>query len=275
MDEAPGFSVDQPGFRGSLGELAHALRSHALPPSELDLYQLVRSYLAHFDEVAERDLELATEALPRVAQVIELKVRLLLPRPPRQEPEEEGEALDDALAAVALLEELEEAIDFLRRRRDERRLVLPARAPRPEYPRPERPVRAAAGDLARLAGRYRLGSYFELAVERLTLAGAMRRVMAALRKWTRGRLFALAGAEDWPSQTVAFAALLELVKQDRVRARQEAAYGPIELERGARVDDPDDGSESGDRPAEGSRRWAAGAAEGVAAAALRGDGAEG
>lgn len=243
MADVPAFTVEQEHFRGSLGELAQALRSGALAPRRVDLYRLVRDYLTYFDALAERDLELASEALPRVAQIIELKVRLLLPRPPRADGDEEVETLDEALSAVALLEELEEAVQFLRLRREERRLVLPARAPRPEYPRPERPLRARPADLARLAGRYRVGNYFEVALERLTLAGAMRRMMGALRVAGRGWLFELADATDWSSRTIGFAALMELVRQGRARAEQEGAYAPILVERGPRADAPTDGSD--------------------------------
>lgn len=261
MAEATTFTVEQEHFTGSLGELAHALRSGALPPGRLDLYRLVRDYLTHFEALAEVDLELASEALPRVAQVVELKVRLLLPRPPREDEASEEDALEETLSAVALLEELEEAVRFLRLRRDERRLVLPARAPRPDYPRPERPLRASPGDLARLAARYRAGAYFELALERLTLAGAMRRLMAALGRRGRGLLFELADARDWPARTVSFAALLELVRQGRVRARQDGAYGPLTVERGPRADAPPDGSDHEGVPGgAGEHRWVAPAA---------------
>jgi len=237
------FTVEQEHFTGTVGELAHALRTGSLTPFALDLYRLVRDYLTYFEALADVDLELASEALPRVAQVVELKVRLLLPRPPREAEESEQEALEETLSAVALLEELDEAVRFLRLRREERRLVLPAHAPRPDYPRPERPLRASAGDLARMAARYRAGNYFELALERLTLAGAMRQVMAALRRVGRGRLFDLAEARDWPSRTVSFAALLELVRQGRARAHQDEPYGMLTVERGPHADAPPDGSD--------------------------------
>lgn len=224
-------------------ELAQALRGGDLAPQRLDLYRLVRDFLSHFEALAESDLELASEALPRVAQIIELKVRLLLPRPPRDDDADDEAALDEALATVAMLGELEEAVRFLRWRREERRLVLPARAPRPDYPRPERPVRARASDLARLAGRYRVGSYFELALERLTLAGAMRRLAGALRSARRGWLDDLAEARDWPSRTVSFAALMELLRQGRARAEQAGAFTPILVEVGPRADAPPDGSD--------------------------------
>lgn len=250
MTDGTGFVVEQEHFRGSLAELAQALRLRSLAPEQLDLYKLVRAYLAYFEVLAATDLELATEALPGIAKVIELKLRLLLPRPPRGPDDEAGtEALDEALSAVAQLEELEAAILFLKERRQERRIMMPAHTPRPAYPRAARPVRTSPGDLARLAGRYRLGGYFELAVERLTLAGAMRRVMAALRRRGAGPLFALVDATDWPARTVNFGALLELVKQDRITAEQACAYGPIYVARGRMADAPSDGSDVESAPA--------------------------
>lgn len=261
MADPTTFTVDQEHFQGSLGELAHALRSGALQPAHLDLYRLVRDFLGFFESLAEVDLELASEALPRVAQVVELKVRLLLPRPSRDAEDDEEAVLEEALSAVALLEELEEAVRFLRLRRDERRLVLPARAPRPDYPRPERPLRASPGDLARLAARYRVGSYFELALERLTLAGAMRRVMAALKRVGRGALFELADARDWASRSVSFAALMELIRQGRVRAHQGTPFGALTVELGPQADAPPDGSDADAvRPAADAREPALAAA---------------
>lgn len=220
--------VEQTHFSGSVGELAHALRTQALTPIQVDLYQLVRAYLSYFEAHVGSDMELATEALPRLAQVIELKLRLLLPRPPADsEDEDEAVLLEEALAAVELLEELEEAIIFLRRRREERRFLVPARAPRPDYPRRERPQRATPEKLALLAGRYRLGGYFELAIERFTVATAARSLLAAIRRRGSGALTALLGTRDWPTVTVGLAALLELMREGRLSASQAEPFGPI------------------------------------------------
>lgn len=229
MDEPAQFLVEQELFSGTLGELAHALRTHALAPAQIDLFQLVRAYLTYFEEYAATDLDLATEALPRLAQVIELKVRLLLPRPPRETAEDEEALVEEALAAVALLEELEEAIHFLKRRREERRLLLPARTTRPSYPRAERPVNSTPGDLARLAGRYRLGGYFELAIERLSLASVSRALLTSLRQLKRGTLGLLLGSSAWQVRTVGLAALMELMREGRVAATQDEPFGEIEV----------------------------------------------
>lgn len=255
MQESEQFLVDQARFQGSLTELAHALRTQTLAPADVDLYLLVRAYLDYFGRHAAADLELATEALPRVAQVIELKTRLLLPKPPREEHGDEVDDVSAALEAVALLEELEEAILFLRRRREERRIVVPAVARPPDYPRRERPLRVTPRDLARLAGRYRVGGYFELALERLTLAGVARRVLSALRRAGRAPLFDLLDARDWPTRTVGLAALLELLREGRVTAEQAEPYGPIVVA-GATQGVPTGGADDDPAPAEPEDDWA-------------------
>lgn len=230
FDTQAGYVVDIGTFSGTVTELAAALRARTLAPADVDLYRLVRGYLDYFQEAAAVDLELATEALPRVAQVIELKLRLLLPRPTDVSTEEaEVVALEEALEAVALLEELEYAIDFLKRRRQERRLVVRARAPRPPYVRPPRPQVASKDDLARLAGRYRLGGYFEVPLSGATVASVSAELLGRLRRGFRGLLFKVLGVTDWPAMTLSFAAMLELIKEGRITATQSEAYGPIEV----------------------------------------------
>lgn len=227
--DAPAFLVRQAGFEGTLGELAHALRRGTVAPSAIDLLTLVQSFLEHFETVAASNLELASVALPNVAQVIELKLRLLLPRPPREVDEEQEEELEETLEAVALLEELDEAIDFLRQRRDQRRIVLPARTPRPEYPRPVRKIATGIDQLATFAARYRPGGYFEFSVERLTMSGAMKSLLGRLRRWGSALLTEAVERPEWPQLTVYFAGMLELVREGRINAYQQEPYGDIEL----------------------------------------------
>ena len=220
-----------PGFHGTLGELAHALRSERIAPADVDLLAVVRLVLARFEAFAVGDLDRATEALPRAAQVVELKVRMLLPRPPRPiDDEAEAEAQADALAAVAALEALEDAIVELRERRERRRSLLTAKAPVPAFPRLRRPLGVPLGRLAELASRLRPNGYFDLTPDRLTLAGAMARLLAAVRPGRRRTLDEVVADPSWSTRTVTFAGALELVREGRLRAHQDEAFGPIELE---------------------------------------------
>lgn len=223
MPGGAGFRVRLPTFEGSLAELAQALRSGALAPKEVALSQLVHDYLAYYRTLGA--LEPATEALPLLARVIELKALLLLPQPP---PEESAEAdIGKTLEAVALLAELEAAVAFLRRRRDQRRLVIPAAAPRPDYPRPTRAVTVGAGQLAELAARRLPTGYFELARERLSVTAAMQELLVHLKALGSALFSRLLTRRDWAFVAVAFAGLLELIRQGKVRASQTQAYGEI------------------------------------------------
>lgn len=227
--DAP-FVVRQERFEGSLTEVASALRRGRLDPSALDLRQLVGAFLDYFERHAERDLDLASEALPSVAQVIELKVRLLLPRPPRLDDESPEEARDEAVEAVETLERLEHAIVFLRERRERRRHLVAARPPQLRFPRRTRPLQVAIGQLAAAAARYGAAAYFELTRERLSVPEAMRRLLERLRALRRAELGALSAPADWGTRTIFFVGLLELVRERRVRASQEGPFEAIVVE---------------------------------------------
>ena len=224
LADAP-FRVETPAFNGTLGELAHALRTERVAPGDVGVSALVQHYLDFYGGLAERDLGRATETLPLLARVIELKVRLLLPQPPKTPEAEREEVLETVLA----LEAFEEAIGFLRERRETRRHLLSAQAPRPPYPRRARPLSTKLGRLAELATRHRATHYFELAVERLTLASALKKLRSGLSRLGRGTLQTLMEARDWPTVTVAFSAMLEMVKEGEAKAEQPEPYSEIVL----------------------------------------------
>lgn len=232
-DESPAFLVEQDAYTGTLSGLAYALRTGAVTPSSLNLLALVRSALAWFEREADRSLEDAAMALPQVAQVVELKIRLMLPRQPRvteEDEEDEQSTLLDATEVVAALEELESAIDFLRQRRIERSIIVPVGTPKPDLPRALRPINATAQGLAMLASTLRPGGYFELGFERMTLEAAVKSVRKALRQIRNGTLRALVPTKSWAERTVVFAAFLELVREGDVVGSQQEPYGDIDVE---------------------------------------------
>ena len=220
--------VQLPAFSGTLGELAHALRSNHVKPRDIDVLELVNHYLNYFSSYVDDNLYLASEALPLVARVIELKTRFLLPRPPKEAQDEE-EIFEETLEAVTLLEELEDAILFLKERREERRIVLPAKTPRPNYPRSERPIRIGLTKLTELASKYSLSNYFELAIERLTMATAMKQLVSNLKRLRKALFRDLLEHKTWHVAAISFAGMLELYKEEKLDAIQEEPYGPIEV----------------------------------------------
>ncbi len=233
------FAVPDGQFEGSLLELAAQLRAGKIEPVNVPLVQLTRSVLERYHALRlELDgdpavLDIASEALPHLAGVIELKVRLLLPRAPTaptDDAENEIDAtLENVLEGVEMLAKLEGAIAFLRDRRRERSRMIVA-GPHPlNLPRRTKPLSGSFGKLVEAARRsVRVVNLFDLSIERLTLPQALER----LRDWAKRVktfLFKDVPAADWGEKTVLFSAMLEGVRAGELEAEQPEIYGEIEL----------------------------------------------
>ena len=77
---------------------------------EIELADVVVSYLDHLEERGELDLEVATEFLVLIAAILELKSRMMLPR-------EQDDLLDDLDPGEAAEELLQRMLDARRYRR--------------------------------------------------------------------------------------------------------------------------------------------------------------
>jgi segregation and condensation protein A len=228
VTQEQGVFIVQDTFQGTLSELEYSLRAGLVSPSDIDLVALVREFLSFINKYVD-DLPWATQALPQLAQVVELKVRLLLPKPPKVD-EDQIHVAEEALEVILELESLEGAIDFLRSQRERRRLVLPARAKSPVYDRPKRPSYNSAVRLASLVSRFRVGSYFEVATERFSVADAIRQLIRWVSHKRKSTFWDLTEGRGWRVAGVLFAGLLELVKDRRILVHQAEAYGVIQLE---------------------------------------------
>lgn len=240
------FQVRLAVFTGSLADLAHALREARVNAADINVLQLVRDYLTHYQAVAAHDLEHATETLPDMARIIEIKTRLLLPKPPVQL----QDVTEEVIAVVLELDAIEDALVFLRQQRQRRQQVIAARTPRPDYPRKPRPLTTRTlHNLRLMASKHRVSNYFEVAIERLSIPVAMRTLKAQLqrlRHTTFSECVAVhlkdsqtnnlqanelpAPADRWLLRVVYFAGMLELVKEGTLRAQQDDPQAEIVLE---------------------------------------------
>jgi segregation and condensation protein A len=235
------FTIPDGEFRGSLIELAAQLRAGKIPPVQVPLLTLTRSVLERYHALRaelEHDPSLfdtASEALPHLAGVIELKTRLLLPKPPvvvTEDGEPEGDTtLESVLEGVEMLARLEGAIAFLRDRRRERsRMIVPGPQPL-NLPRKQKPLSGRFGALVEAARRrVREVHLFDLALERLNLPQALERLRDHARRVKRF-FFRDVPAQDWGERTVLFAAMLEGVRAGELQASQTEPYAEIEISR--------------------------------------------
>lgn len=251
MTVGQSFQVHLAAFTGSLADLAQALRDTRVNAKDIDLLQLVRDYLHHYRAVAESDLEHATETLPDMARIIEIKTRLLLPKPPSGKTDDPTE---DVVAVVLELDAIEDALVFLRQQRQRRAQVMAAHTPRPDYPRKPRPLTARTlQNLRSIASKHRISNYFEVTIERLSIPQAMRTLKTQLQRVRRGMFSQLVAthlsddstsdnpvsddpadvqtsAERWLLRAVYFAGMLELIKEGTLRAHQANPQEDIVLE---------------------------------------------
>src|SRR5260221_12741245 len=76
-------SVILEAFEGPLDLLLYLIRKHSLDILDIPMADLTRQYMTYIEAMKDTQLELAGEYLLMTAMLIEIKSRMLLPRPPK------------------------------------------------------------------------------------------------------------------------------------------------------------------------------------------------
>ena len=234
--------VALPAFEGPLDLLLHLIREHRVDIADIPIVQITDQYLAYLRAMEEMNLNVAGEFLVMAATLLEIKSRMLLPKPPRVEEAEEG--VDPRQELVQRLQDYQRYkifIETLAEWEDDRRALF-FRGQGDYGGLYELPV--GFGELnpgALLKALHRLlaeagddGGEAVTSVRRQKMT--LRLAMAALwRKVQRGGTVGVLLDECFERPFVrleivmTFLALLELLRQGRVQARQEALLDHIYL----------------------------------------------
>jgi segregation and condensation protein A len=223
-------SVFLEAFEGPLDLLLYLIRKHSLDILDIPMADLTRQYMAYVEMMRATQLELAAEYLLMAALLIEIKSRMLLPRPPK----EEGSEVDPRAELVRRLLEYEQMkaaalhLDALPQAGRDFALVevwveetLAKRLPRVDA------VDLKAAWLAILA-RAKVNRHHKVTREELSVRAHMSRILRALRAREYvdfGDLFeAERGA---PVLVVSFLAILELARESLIEIAQIGAFDPI------------------------------------------------
>src|SRR5215212_1519122 len=75
-------------FEGPLDVLLYLIRKHSLDVLDIPMAELTRQYMEYVEMMRTNQLELAAEYLLMAALLIEIKSRMLLPRPKRDDENE-------------------------------------------------------------------------------------------------------------------------------------------------------------------------------------------
>jgi segregation and condensation protein A len=228
--------LDLDVFAGPFDLLLSLVLREELDLLEVDLAEVVVSYLDHLETTDALDLEAATEFLVLIAAVLELKSRLMLPG-------EEVEELDELAPAEAAEELVERMLQYLRFRgagehlaalHAENQAYLHRVAPLPEPLRRVPVANATAaydpGVLgAALGGLLRVPPPIDLAhmaQPRVTVAERLAHLRALLRRGSFSFDDAIKDA-DRTTICVTLFALLELYKHGEAAWEQTEPFGEI------------------------------------------------
>ena len=218
-------------FEGPLDLLLYLIRKQNINVLDIPMAEMTRQYLGYVEMMRRTQLELAAEYLLMAAVLIEIKSRLLLPKPPAlpgQEVEDPRAELvrrlieyEQMKAAARALDELPLADrDFATVR------VWLERVPVARLPNVTPDDLCAAWVI--LIARARGNRHHLVSREQLSVRGEMSRVLKVLEPARYAEFTALfARHADVPHLIVTFLALLELARERLVEIAQAEPYAPI------------------------------------------------
>jgi len=232
---AASLDLDLEVFQGPFDLLLTLVLREEIDLLEVELADVVLSYIDHLERTGELDLEAATEFLVLIAALLELKSRLMLPGGDEELDWQPEEAAEELLARMLEYARYRNAADFLRERLATEAGFRYRNAPVPrELRRVSLDVAEAAydpeilarsiGELLRVPPPLELG---HMARPRVTLEQRLAHLRDLLG--TKGRFAfdeAVAGA-DRLTQAVTLFALLELYKSGEADWQQAEPFAPI------------------------------------------------
>jgi segregation and condensation protein A len=220
-------------FEGPLDLLLYLIRKQNLDILDIPIAEITRQYMQYIELMTDLQLELAGEYLLMAAMLAEIKSRMLLPRPPSADDDED----DPRAELVRRLQEYErfkkaaEDIDRLTRME---RDTLPASADLVERKvvkiLPQVSLQEMLFAFKDVIGRAEMFANHHVNRERLSVRQRMSDILSALREAAFMNFAQLFRPEEGRmGVTVTFVALLELMREGLIEIVQSEAYGQIHV----------------------------------------------
>lgn len=219
-------------FEGPLDLLLYLIRRHNLDVLDIPMASLTRQYLSYVEGMRHSHLELAAEYLLMAALLIEIKSRMLLPKPPAEsgaEPEDPRAELVRRLLEYEQMKLAAERVGAMPQAGRDYTLVQVAVGERLAVTRfPD----VSSEDLRQawvgLLSRAKMSRHHKVTREQLSVRSHMTRILRALRDKAFVEFTELFSPERGvPEMVVTLLAILELGKEYLVTITQQAAFAPI------------------------------------------------
>ncbi|MBV8030108.1 MAG: segregation/condensation protein A [Betaproteobacteria bacterium] len=226
-------------FEGPLDLLLYLIRKENLDILDIPMAPLTRQYLEYVEAMRTKNLELAAEYLVMAAMLMEIKSRLLLPRPPSAEPLEEDPRAE-LVRRLLEYEQIKKAAQALDELPQVGRDVI-AISVWIEKTVSERLPDVNAQDLAEawrsLLHRARLSKHHRISREELSVREHMSHVLRMLKERRVLEFSELFDpARGVPVLVVTFLAVLELARELLIEITQSEPFAPIYVKLGSHAE---------------------------------------
>jgi len=226
-------------FDGPLDLLLTLISRAKVDIQDIFVSEITEQYLESMSLVEELDMDSASEFLQMAATLLEIKSRAMLPKPPKVE-EDELSPEEALIRQLTEYKQFKEASERMHRLEEEARALM-MKLPE-EFPLPPPNIELTGLTLDKLARAFlrvleraeadqqeAVLAAREIRRDTFTISGCMTRIQRRLRQgsFTFSELF-----DDKMTRSelvTMFMALLELIKLNRVKAEQKAAYEDITL----------------------------------------------
>jgi segregation and condensation protein A len=223
-------------FEGPLDLLLYLIQKQNLDILNIPITEITRQYLSYIGLMRELQLDLAAEYLVMAALLLEIKSRMLLPRP-----EEEAQGEEEGDPRSRLVQQLQEYARFKQAAQSLAELPQLGRdtflveAEMPEITRPRLPPAIRLDELLHamrdVLVRMELFAAHQISREPLSVRERMSAVLSLLQEHPRALFEVLyTSAENRAGVVVALLAILELAKESLLLISQEEAFGPIHIQ---------------------------------------------
>jgi len=241
-EEGYGYKVDLEDFSGPLDLLLYLIRQDEVEITNIPIARITDQYLQHLDLIQQINMNVAGEFILMAATLMEIKSRMILPRPEREGEEEPEDPRSDLIRQLIEYKKFKDAARSLAARADEQARKFP-RGAAAVLGLPDRPANEELPLELGEISVWDLMAAFKVILSQTTL-DSTRHVVLGEKPATAHCNDLLDELRTRGSATLrelldpaagrlallhAFVALLELIRRRRVRAEQGAEHGEIRL----------------------------------------------
>ena len=224
-------SVFLEAFEGPLDLLLYLIRKHSLDILDIPMAELTRQYMEYVEMMRTTQLELAAEYLLMAAVLIEIKSRMLLPRPKREDEHEPEDPRAELVRRLLEYERMKKAAANLAEMPVAGRDFAVVEV----FMEPANVIRLPGVEVADLANAWRailarakLTKHHRISREELSVRSHMSRIIKTLGHGQYVEFSQLFEPERGvPLLVVSFLALLELTRESLIELTQKSPFEPI------------------------------------------------